>query len=192
MNSKDAIAKIRAILGMAPAAIRMSTAKLKDGTEISYDKLETGGIVTLGDAPAASGDYELEDGTVLTVGEDGAITNIVAPAEDTPVEDSAAEAHAEEAPAEEEPAEQPDNTESRLAAVEQQVAALTLAFEELINSLSEMSTEMSAQRAVIDEIAAQPAGEPAHFSAASTKLKTEETVFEKRLRGLDQLKKMKQ
>lgn len=52
---------------------------LKDGTAVSIDKLEVGGVVLISEAPAPDGDYELQDGTKFTV-VGGAITAI------TPVE----------------------------------------------------------------------------------------------------------
>lgn len=62
-----------------PAApVQLSEMKLKDGTVIIVDKLEAGGLVVIGEAPAPPGDYELEDGTKLTVGEGGVITAIEA------------------------------------------------------------------------------------------------------------------
>lgn len=52
---------------------------LKDGIAVTIDKLEVGGTVLIDAAPAADGEYELQDGTKLTVVA-GAITAI------TPVE----------------------------------------------------------------------------------------------------------
>lgn len=57
--------------------------KLADGTMISCDKMEVGGIAKIGDAPAAAGSYTLEDGSSITVGENGAITAITPKADDT-------------------------------------------------------------------------------------------------------------
>lgn len=54
-------------------------AKLKDGTAIQVDKLEVGGVVMIGDAPAPAGEHELEDGTYIVVGEGGVITEVKAP-----------------------------------------------------------------------------------------------------------------
>lgn len=51
-------------------------AKLKDGTAIQVDKLEVGGVVMIGEAPAPAGEHELEDGTKIVVGEGGVITEV--------------------------------------------------------------------------------------------------------------------
>jgi len=72
----------------APAPAQLSTDyTLKDGTIISCDKLEVGGTAMIGAAPAAAGDYELADGTKLTIGEGGLITAITPVATtDTPAQ----------------------------------------------------------------------------------------------------------
>ena len=69
-----------------PAA--MTTAKLKDGTVIKYDTptlIEgTTTITVVGqdgtELPAPSGDWELEDGTMVTIAEGGKLVKVVAPA----------------------------------------------------------------------------------------------------------------
>jgi spore coat protein CotH len=51
-------------------------AKLKDGTEVEITELQVGGIVTIEGTPAPIGEHELEDGTILVVGDNGAILEI--------------------------------------------------------------------------------------------------------------------
>ena len=51
--------------------------KLKDGTEVEITALEVGGIVSINGQPAPAGDYTLDDNTVITVGDNGAITAVV-------------------------------------------------------------------------------------------------------------------
>lgn len=46
---------------------------LKDGTVVTVDKLEVGGVAMVGDAPAPVGEHELADGTKIVVGEGGVI-----------------------------------------------------------------------------------------------------------------------
>lgn len=59
---------------------------LVDGTPVMISELVIGGVVTLADGSAApAGDHTLADGTVITVGEGGVISNIMAPAEAVPV-----------------------------------------------------------------------------------------------------------
>lgn len=59
-----------------PAQLAATTAKLSDGTEITYDKLEVGGVCATAAGPLAAGDYTLEDGTTVSVGEAGVITAV--------------------------------------------------------------------------------------------------------------------
>lgn len=65
----------------APEMVQPIKAKLTDGTEIEISELGIGGVVTIAGTPAPVGDLTLEDGTVLTIGDNGAITVIVAPAD---------------------------------------------------------------------------------------------------------------
>ena len=75
----------------APEMVIPTVAKLKDGTEVEISEMGVGGIVTIQGVPAPVGDHELEDGTVITVGDNGAITAIVpAPEEPAMVEDMSA------------------------------------------------------------------------------------------------------
>ena len=64
-----------------PEMVQPIKAKLTDGTEIEISELGIGGVVTIAGTPAPVGDLTLEDGTVLTIGDNGAITVIVAPAD---------------------------------------------------------------------------------------------------------------
>lgn len=82
---KDLKAKFDAMPPMAaapaaPAPTNPIEVKLKDGTSLSVDKMEVGGIANIvsetGSVLAEAKDYEAEDGTVITVGVDGVIANI--------------------------------------------------------------------------------------------------------------------
>jgi hypothetical protein len=66
---------------VAPVALATEY-KLEDGTMVSIDKLEAGGIVTIAGAPAPDGQLKLEDGTALTIV--SGMISIVTPV--TPVE----------------------------------------------------------------------------------------------------------
>jgi len=50
--------------------------KLKDGTVVTAEVLEPGGVLMVGDAPAPAGTHEFEDGTKVTVGEGGVIQTV--------------------------------------------------------------------------------------------------------------------
>lgn len=55
---------------------KMMEAKLKDGTMIQVTEMAVGGIVTIEGIPAPVGEHELEDGTKIVVGDNGAIMEI--------------------------------------------------------------------------------------------------------------------
>lgn len=74
------------------APVKMMEAKLKDGTIVEVTELAVGGIVTIAGAPAPVGEHMLEDGTILVVGDNGAIMEI------KPVEEAGNPAIAEEPP----------------------------------------------------------------------------------------------
>ncbi len=50
--------------------------KLKDGTEVTATSFEPGGVLSIAGVPAPVGVYELEDGSSLTVGENGVISEV--------------------------------------------------------------------------------------------------------------------
>ena len=93
MEAKEIIAKLREtfnelVSGAAapapapempetPEMVQPTKAKLVDGTEIEVTEMGVGGIVTIQGTPAPVGDLQLEDGTTLTIGDNGAITAIV-------------------------------------------------------------------------------------------------------------------
>lgn len=90
-NPIDILKQIKAIVfNETPAPVEVEQKfdeyTLQDGTPIMITELVIGGVVTMADGSAApAGDHTLADGTVITVGEGGVITNIVAPAEAVPV-----------------------------------------------------------------------------------------------------------
>jgi hypothetical protein len=91
MNAKEIIEKLRiqfnelvknadVVTPTTPSAIpepvKMAIAKLKDGTEVEVTELEIGGIVTIQGVPAPIGEHELEDGTIIVLGDNGVIMEI--------------------------------------------------------------------------------------------------------------------
>jgi len=69
-----------------PAAVKMMEAKLKDGTIVEVTDLAIGGIVTISGAPAPVGEHELEDGTMIVLGDNGVIMEIKPKAEAPSIE----------------------------------------------------------------------------------------------------------
>lgn len=68
------------------APVKMMEAKLKDGTMVEVTELAVGGIVTIAGTPAPVGEHMLEDGSVIVVGDNGAIMEIKPAATETETE----------------------------------------------------------------------------------------------------------
>ena len=71
-----------------PAAVKMIEAKLKDGTIVEVSELVIGGIVTIQGIPAPVGEHELEDGSIIVLGDNGVIMEIKPKMEDAPIEEA--------------------------------------------------------------------------------------------------------
>lgn len=107
----------------SPAAqLQLTEATLKDGTVVTVDKLEVGGVVKIGDAPAPAGVHELSDGTKITVGEGGVIESV----------------EKDEAPDEE--MQKPTDYSEQFAAIEQRFTDLNTSYEA---KFSEQATQLS-------------------------------------------------
>ncbi|CAB5218812.1 hypothetical protein UFOVP215_29 [uncultured Caudovirales phage] len=95
MQPKEIIEKLRLtfneLVNNQPADIQLMKAKLADGTEVEVTDLVVGGIVTIQGVPAPVGEHQLEDGTTIVVGDNGAITEIKpAMAEEPPMQEDMA------------------------------------------------------------------------------------------------------
>lgn len=56
--------------------VKMIEATLEDGTKVEVTELAIGGIVTIDGIPAPVGEHKLMDGTIIVLGDNGAITEI--------------------------------------------------------------------------------------------------------------------
>jgi len=91
MNYQETINKIKALFEIGMPAAPDATANpdvsgltdyiLQDGTKISCDKLEVGGVVTINGTPAPDGEHKVQDGTIIKTKE-GIIQEITSPAEE--------------------------------------------------------------------------------------------------------------
>ena len=82
---KEKIDEIKKLIGLSSeevkSEIKLSEAKLTDGTVINVDKLEVGGMVTIIGAdgtssPIPAGVYDLDNGNTIEVDENGMITKM--------------------------------------------------------------------------------------------------------------------
>jgi spore coat protein CotH len=88
MKAKEIIEQLRQTFNelVTPiASVQFIDAMLQDGTPVQITALEVGGIVTINGVPAPAGEHTLQDGTVIVVGENGAIME-VKPAQAMPEE----------------------------------------------------------------------------------------------------------
>jgi hypothetical protein len=86
MTAKEIIEKLRATFSELTVPVKFMDATLADGTAIQITDLVVGGIVTINGAPAPAGEHTLSDGTVIVVGDNGAITEIKPAAAEAPAE----------------------------------------------------------------------------------------------------------
>ena len=140
---------------VAPVAAAATTAKLKDGTEVSISALEVGGTVMIGDAPAPAGEHELEDGSKVTVGEGGVITAL-APAEPAEPAEPATDYTKEFAAVNE----KLTGYEQRFASYEQKFAD----YETRIQKAQAMNEKLFA---IVEKLAEAPTADPASTSGSN-------------------------
>lgn len=109
--------------------LKFSIIVLKDGTKISVDALEVGNVVSkvVGDSAEdlPAGEYEMEDGTILIVGEDSKIVEIKPKTDEEMAEET-----------EEKPEEKPEESvsvEDKIAELDEKITKIS----ESINILAE-------------------------------------------------------
>lgn len=155
MNFKNKINSIKVILGLEVA---LASAKLVDGTVVEAESFEIGFplFVTAEDgtkSPAPAGEHTLEDGTVVTVDEQGTIVEIAAASEEAP-EAPEAEVAVEAA---EMPVEEPKKEEAPVAeAVTEALKKLAMVVEEVVKEVSDIKTEMKSMKEKYEKFSATP------------------------------------
>jgi hypothetical protein len=123
MNAKEILQKLKLALMDEPAPsgevkTEMISATLMDGTEVTVDKLEVGGMVMIGLEPAPAGEHILADGTKIVLVDNGIIESIT-PAEPViEVEDPSIEIESRFAKIEQSTNERFSSYESKFAAYE--------------------------------------------------------------------------
>lgn len=180
ISIKEAFTKIKEILGfdiqpVVPAiptapvippvvAVQLQEVELKDGTKITVDKLEAGGVATIAGAPAPAADYEAMDGSIIKVGEGGIITEIVAAA---PAEIPEAQMNQIPTPAPVPQYVTPQVVHQMEAQFKLEKDELKLSFETLKTEVENQKTLIGKQKEaieemfkVVQEMAALPAGDP--------------------------------
>jgi len=182
MTPKEAIEKIKAAIGLSETPeTKLATAKLLDGTEISYDELIVGSMIYDAEgAPLADGEYVMEDNTKLVVAA-GAIAEIVAPESEVEVTVEA-EAEVEAAITPDSPVE---DAVSLINSLEERVIALEGIVAELVGAVQ---ANMSETEAKLSEIASAPSAVSVTMGAQPA---AEKTRFERISQALDAMAKSK-
>lgn len=183
MTYKLKLNQVREVLGME---IKFEIVKLKDGTIVEVEKSEVGFpafvIAEGGDKkPAPTGDHELEDGTVITIDENGLISKIVAKAaaedddEATVVEVSGSKAFAEDKESTKVDVAMKDKEDEKMAEKDHKMAeevkkdvemvkeackALYAAIEEVAKEVSAVKEEMGAMKGKMEKFSKAPAANP--------------------------------
>ena len=89
MNAKEIIEKLRVqfndLVNQPTQEVKLIDSTLADGTPVQVTELAIGGIVTIDGVPAPTGEHKLSDGTMIVLGDNGAIMEIMPPS-DVPVE----------------------------------------------------------------------------------------------------------
>lgn len=155
---------------------------LKDGTAVSIDKLEVGGVVLVGGVPAAAGEYELQDGTKYTVADSGVIAAITPAA--MPAMDGQVAAPVPTPTI-------PDYT-PKFAAYDEALSKYETRFTEQASLIAKQDLMLKGLFEIIEKIAASPAGDPVDGnknSFVSQKIKDKEESLKNLSDALSKLKK---
>jgi hypothetical protein len=145
--------EIPAVAPANPAPTNLATieTKLVDGTTLSVDKMEVGGVANIiseaGTLPAMDAEYEAEDGTKITVA--GGLITAIEPKEVESVEETPAAPMAEMAA-----------LTARLAALETEFANVKAENANLKVAMSQVNDATKVSLSAINSIIATPAGEP--------------------------------
>lgn len=188
MKKEEILKKIRVFLGIVKEEFQ--TAKLADGSEISFDSLEINREVYDADGNSLKeGEYVLEDSTKFIVDENGVIKEIVEPNGEETKEEVVTEEMAEpteptvEEPAVEEPA-TPDY-EERITQLENKIDEL---YEMLLAITEKIQASDNRVEETVEEfkkLKSQPSATPLHFN------KSEEDAPMTRIEKLKMLKNNK-
>lgn len=171
MEAKEIIQKLRITfneLVNPTQPLAFIKAVLIDGTEIEVTEMAVGGIVTIMGVPAPMGEHQLQDGSVIVVGDNGAITEIkaaqieeVAPV----VEDMSAKFSAFET-----------STNEKFSSYEVKFSAYEAKFADYENKLNKANQVIDALLTVTATLAETPTGTPDVSIKTNTQFKEEKKV----------------
>lgn len=150
--------------------------QLKDGTPVSIDKIEAGGVVMLNGQPAPAGQYELADGTMLMVGEGGVISEIMAAAPAAPAVDYTKQFSA---------------IDEKFAAYEARFTETTGQLNKLSEAFTKQSESLQSLIGIVGKIVEAPTADPVGDGHKKFQTDKETSKEEKRKELAELFKKIK-
>ena len=183
MTVTEALRKIKVMLAVEDKVevtedIKMAEATLVDGTEVYTEgELAVGSILYVkveeGEAPfAPSALHETTDGLLITVAENGEITEITEKAEEAPAEEVVEETMEEvevEVPV----------AEAALPATEELLNGIAEIIAPFTEEIATLTEEVVALKARFNKIAGEPAASPIRNTFSETKLAKEQILAER-------------
>lgn len=196
MTAKEALDKMNKLLkqhfsGGAPAEDpkqKFESGKLKDGTAVEYSALEVGGNLFVLDAdgaqqPAAVGEYELEDGTVLVVTEPGIIAE-VKEAPEAPAEEQQMAAGDPATPSGVDWKPSIDELKSSLAWMAQRITTLEASIQTFKSASAETFKSMVALMEAVSNDSKEPAITKPKQTVFSSEKDKKQSAFDKAIAGI--------
>lgn len=177
MKANEVLTNIKEMLGMeSEEKVQLAQAKLANGTIVEAEAMDAGNeifIVTEDErVPMPVGEYELEDGTMLTVAEEGVIASIGAKAEEP-------EAEEVEAAEEEEKEEMNYATKEELAEVKdmiEEIKAMIKDKEEMSEVEEEVQEEPKEELSEVKKVKHNPEGKTQNKSFLYAQKRTATTM----------------
>ena len=182
MTVENAISKLRVMLGADTETVTVveksfAEAELVDGTEVYTEgELQEGSILFVRAGEGASedpfapaGKHETTDGKLITVGENGEISNI----EDMGAEVEASEEDKEEVKMEEEEIEIEEKKEFDVEGMLEGIATM---LEPYTDEIKELKKELSLLQERFNVVADEPATKPVRNNFSKTKQEAESTL----------------
>lgn len=151
-NILDTLKEIKEkFLGTTPVApvvpqVLSTDYTLADGTPVSIDKLEVGGVVLVNGVAAPAGEHQLSDGTKIMVGDGGVI--------------SAVETPSSEAPAAPDFSAQFTEINEKFAGYEQKFEAYEARFAQAEEALSKANGVIVSLMSIVEQLAKSPTADP--------------------------------
>ena len=183
MTVQDALRKIKVMLAVEDKVevtedIKMAEATLVDGTEVYTEgELAVGSILYVkveeGEAPfAPKAIHETTDGLLITVAENGEVTEITEKAEEAPAEEVVEETMEEvevEVPV----------AEAALPATEELLNGIAEIIAPFTEEIATLTEEVVALKARFNKIAGEPAASPIRNTFSETKLAKEQALAQR-------------